>query len=468
MNSLLNFFTLQIKKLLNFGTKNIHIVIYVLIAVLSLDTLLNQTGDLIGKPLKTFGGIVLFITLSIITMIGQIFVLQFVVKKSEEIRKKNGKIRLMHRFVSISQYTIITIFVFLILEIIINQNYLPISSMLVTLISYMLSTILMAIFTHVFLSWYKTNRNSVLVLVYGLSFATAAIASFAILLVFTYQFSEKLFISILPTSPGTFLSTEEGSIWKIFAKTYQYNDMASFFLKWGGTALILYHYSYKIGRAKYWFLLSLPLLYFSTLMLYHLHIYEPHEEFEQLIFYGVVALNSTFGGILFYTAFKLTVKNFKSNELFASYLIMAGYGFMLFFSGTQSVLTNMAYPPFGFSTVSSYGLGSYLILVGLSLSAISISKDEQLKEMIKNSTMAESKFLHSLGMSESERENKLLNDIVIKAKQQKENLEKDTGIELSISEEDIKEFVRELEVNHNDNDKDKDNDNKEDKEKGNQ
>jgi uncharacterized Tic20 family protein len=91
MNSPLNFFTLQIKKLLNFGTKNIHIVIYVLIAVLSLDTLLNQTCDLIGKPLKTFGGIALFITLSIITMIGQIFVLQFVAKKSKEIRKKMGK-----------------------------------------------------------------------------------------------------------------------------------------------------------------------------------------------------------------------------------------------------------------------------------------------------------------------------------------------------------------------------------------
>ena len=82
--------------------------------------------------------------------------------------------------------------------------------------------------------------------------------------------------------------------------------------------------------------------------------------------------------------------------------------------------------------------------------------------------MAESKFLHSLGMSESERENKLLKDIVIKAKQQKKNLEKDTGIELSLSEDDIKEFVRELEVNHNDNDKDKDNDNKENEEKGNQ
>jgi hypothetical protein len=62
----------------------------------------------------------------------------------------------------------------------------------------------------------------------------------------------------------------------------------------------------------------------------------------------------------------------------------------------------------------------------------------------------------------------LLKDIVITAKQQKENLEKDTGIDLSITEDDVKEFVRELEVNRNDNDKDKDNDNKEDEEKGNQ
>lgn len=465
MNFPPNFFPAKIKKIQNFSIDNIHIIIYLLIAVLTIDTLLNQVGDLIDKPLKSAGGIVLFITLSAITMVGQIFVLQFVGKKSAEIRKKTGRIRFMHRFVTIVQYTIIASFVFLVLEIIFRQNYLPASSMLVTLLSYMLTTILMAVFTVVFLSWYKSNRNSVLVLVYGLSFSTAATASFAILLVFTFQFSDKLFIPILPTSPGTFLSTQEGSIWKIFAKTYQYCDIASFFLKWGGTALILYHYSHKLGRAKYWALLSLPLLYFSTLIIYHLHIYEPHEYLEQLIFYSFSALNSTFGGILFYIAFKLTVKNFKSNELFGNYLIMAGYGFMLFFSGSQSVLTNTAYPPFGFATVSSYGLGSYLILVGLSLSAISVSRDEQLKEMIKNSTMAESKFLHSIGISASERENKLLKNVMIRAKQEKENIEKDTGIELSISEEDIREYVKEVEDSEKVGDSDIDNNKNNDKDK---
>ncbi|MGD1835045.1 MAG: hypothetical protein ACPKQO_04920, partial [Nitrososphaeraceae archaeon] len=419
-----NFFISQFKRITNSSTENINIIIYVLIFVLSLDTLLNQTGDLIGDPLKSSAGIVLFITLSLITLVAQILVLQFVGKNSAEIQRKIKSIRLLHRSVTIIQYIIIGIFVFLIFEIVLKQNYLPVSSMLVTFLSYMQTTILMALFTFIFLSWYKTNHNSVLVLLYGLSFATVVIASFAILIVFLHQFSDKLFIPIISTSPGTFLSTEEGTIWKIFAKTYQFSDMASFFLKWAGTALMLYHYAQKIGHAKYWFLLSLPLLYFSMLIIYHLHIYEPHEELEQLIFYSIIALNSTFGGILFYIAFKLTVKNLKSNKLFKSYLIMAGYGFMLFFSGTQSVLTNTGYPPFGFSTVSSYGLGSYLILMGLYLSAKSISRDEQLKEIVKNSTLAESKFLHSIGMSESEREKKLLKDVLVRTKEQQENIKK--------------------------------------------
>jgi hypothetical protein len=421
--------------------------LYVLIAILSLDTVLNQLSDVIDKPLKSPVGISLFIIVSGITMICQLFVLQFVGRKSVEIRRKTRSIKLMHRCVSIIQYVIIAIFIFLILEIVLKENYSPISSMLVTFLTYMENTILMGIFTVIFLSWYRTNRNSVLVLVYGLSFATVVIASFAVLLIFMYEFSEKLFTPILPTSPGTFIYTQEGTIWKVFAKIYQYSDIASFFLKWGGTALILYHYSNKMGKAKYWFLLSLPLIYFSTVIIYHFHIYEPHEEFEKLIFYGIIALNSTFGGILFYLSFKLTLKNFKSNELFGDYLIMAGYGFMLFFSGSQSILTNTAYPPFGFATVSSYGLGSYLILIGLYLSAISVSMDEQLKNIIKNSTLAESKFLNSIGMSAAEREKTLFKEMLFKAQHHKEAIKKDIGIETSISEDDIKEYVKELKDN---------------------
>ncbi|MGD1836463.1 MAG: hypothetical protein ACPKPY_00210, partial [Nitrososphaeraceae archaeon] len=137
-----NFFISQFKRITNSCTDNTNIIIYVLICVLSLDTLLNQTGDLIGDQLKSSAGTVLFITLSLITLVAQILVLQFVGKNSAEIQRKIKSIRLLHKFVTIIQYIIIGIFVFLIFEIILKQNYLPVSSMLVTFLSYMQTTIL--------------------------------------------------------------------------------------------------------------------------------------------------------------------------------------------------------------------------------------------------------------------------------------------------------------------------------------
>ncbi len=398
-------------------------------------------------------GITLFVILGSITVICQIFILRFVSRISVVVRQRVKHIRRMHAAVTISQYVIILLFIYALIEVVITESYSSIISLLVTVVSYMLSISLMGIFTLIFLSWYKSNRTSILVLVYGLSFATVVIASSALLAVWMHVFIEQMPPKILPISEASYLRADEGSNWKISSKIYQYVDTASFFLKWGGTALILYHYSHKIGRMKYWFLLSLPVAYFSTVIIYHSHIYEPQDELESLIFLGITSLNSTFGGILFYLAFKLTAENFKSNKAFRYYLLTAGYGFMLFFSSTQGTLITTVYPPFGFATVSSYGLGSYLILLGLYLSALSVSQDEQLRNMIKRSTLSESKFLHSIGTSAGEREKVIINTVLDKAKRQQETIIEDIGIQTSLTEEDIKEYVEEVEVREGELDK---------------
>jgi hypothetical protein len=442
---ILDFFSQPLHKVANLGTKRISIIIYVLIVVLSVDTVINQLSGLLGISMYTRGGVSLFLVIGVLTIICQLFTINFVSRKSIGTRRKIKHIRTMHIAVTVSQYFIILLFIYVMVDIVLTQSYSPLSPVLVTMVSYMLSISLMGIFTVIFLSWYRSNRSSILVLLYGLSFATVVIASAALIPIWLHLFSEKISSRIVPESDVSFPTTEEGSIWKSLGKIYQYSDIASFFLKWGGTALILYHYSHKIGRAKYWFLLSLPVAYFSTLIIYHFHIYEPHEELESLIFFGFASLNSTFGGILFYLAFKFTSENFKSSELFRDYLLMAGYGFMLFFSATQSSLTSTAYPPFGFATVSSYGLGSYLILIGLYLSALSVSQDNELRSMIKRSTLSESKFLHSIGTSAAERQRFLVNSVVGKAKRQQETIAKDIGIETSLTEEDIKNYVNEVE-----------------------
>jgi hypothetical protein len=441
----LKFLYHKFNKASNFGTKKLNILIYLLIAVLSLDTVIHQISSGLGITVSSSAGVILFVVIGIITIVCQLFILQFVSRTSVTVRTKVRHIRRMHVGVTVSQYFLIILFVYVMIEIVLTESYSSISSLLVTFVSYSLSILLMGIFTVIFLSWYKRNRSSILVLLYGLSFATVVIASIALLAVWIYVFSEQMPPTIFPTSDVYYLQAEEGSNWKLLSKIYQYSDITSFFLKWGGTALILYHYSHKIGRVKYWFLLSLPVAYFSLIIIYHFHIYEPHEELETLIFYGLGSLNATFGGILFYLAFRFTSQNFSSNQVFRDYLLMAGFGFMLFFSGSQGSVITTVYPPFGFATISSYSLGSYLILLGLYLSALSVSQDEQLRNLIKKSTLSESKFLHSIGTSAGEREKVIINTVVDKAKQRQETIIKDTGIRTSLTEEDIKNFIKEVE-----------------------
>ena len=441
----LKFFYHKFYKASDFGAKKLNILIYLLIAILSLDTIINQLSSGLGIPISSSGGVILFVVLGVITIFCQLFILQFVSRTSRTVRSKVRHIRRMHIGVTVSQYFIIILFVYVMMEIVLTESYSSISSLLITFVSYSLSILLMGIFTVIFLSWYKDNRSSILVLLYGLSFATVVIASISLLAVWIYVFSDQMPASIFPTSDVYYLQAEEGSNWKILSKIYQYSDIASFFLKWGGTALILYHYSHKIGRVKYWFLLSLPIAYFSLIIIYHFHIYEPHEELESLIFYGLGSLNATFGGILFYLAFRFTSENFSGNQVFRDYLLMAGFGFMLFFSGSQGSVITTVYPPFGFATISSYGLGSYLILLGLYLSALSVSQDEQLRNMIKRSTLSESKFLHSIGTSAGERKKEIVSTVLEKVKQQQATIIKDIGIDTSLSVEDIKSYVNEVE-----------------------
>jgi hypothetical protein len=429
----------------DFGAKKLNILIYLLIAILSLDTIISQLSSGLGIAVSSSGGVILFVVLGFITIVCQLFILQFVSRTSLTVRSKVRHIRGMHVGVTVSQYFIIILFIYVMMEIVFTKRYSSISSLLVTFVSYSVSILLMGIFTVIFLSWYKGNRSSILVLVYGLSFATVVIASIALLAVWIHVFSEQMPPYVFPTTDVYYLQAEEGSNWKLLSKIYQYSDIASFFLKWGGTALILYHYSHKIGRVKYWFLLSLPVAYFSLIIIYHFHIYEPHEELETLIFYGLGSLNATFGGILFYLAFRLTSQNFSSNQIFRDYVLMAGFGFMLFFSGSQGSVITTVYPPFGFATISSYGLGSYLILLGLYLSALSVSQDEQLRNMIKRSTLSESKFLHSIGTSAGERKREIVSTVLDKAKRRQETIVKDIGIGTSLTEDDIKNYVEEVE-----------------------
>jgi hypothetical protein len=420
----------------------INIIVYTVLALIVIDTSLNQNSEL-RSHLETSGfSVPLFVCMGIAAIGGQLYILQFVRQKSNQIRKKAAYLRISYNIVFLIQYLVVSIFAFVLVQLITTQQYSPISLTIVTMVTYGLTIGLMGIFTIIFFSWYKSNRNSVVILIYGLSFAAVVIASAIFLTGSLYRLVEKPAYISAEEAPS--VNSKPGSLLYDLAKMYHYADIVSFLLKWVATALLLYHYSQKMGRTKYWMLISLPLVYFAGTYLDDYNLFEPNTEMGELYWDLYTSLNSTAGGILFYIGFVVAARHFHGNMAVRDYLVMCGFGFLLFFSAGQSTLAFTLFPPFGLATISLYGLSTFMILLALYSCAISVSEDIELRKSIKKSTLRESKFLDSMGTAHMERD--LTRRIVLKVREeQKKRIQKSAGIKPSLTDEDIINIIEEAE-----------------------
>jgi two-component system, OmpR family, sensor histidine kinase VicK len=88
------------------------------------------------------------------------------------------------------------------------------------------------------------------------------------------------------------------------------------------------------------------------------------------------------------------------------------------------------------------GLSSYLILVGIYSSAISVAQDTKLRQTIRKSTTEESKLLISIGSAQLEQE--IQGRAVKVAKDQQQTMAEQTGVQSSLTEHDMKQYVSEV------------------------
>ena len=114
----------------------------------------------------------------------------------------------------------------------------------------------------------------------------------------------------------------------------------------------------------------------------------------------------------------------------------------MFTSNQGIVLVNFDYSPFGLATASFVGLSSYLILVGIYSSTISISQDAKLRQTIKKMAIEKSKLLDSIASAEVEKQ--IVRNVVSAIKANQERMENEVGIETSFDEKDVVNYVQEV------------------------
>jgi hypothetical protein len=394
-------------------------------------------------------GIPTFLFLGIIYVVGQYLILQFIRNKSKLVRTKvQLHLNIIHRAVYLIQYGLAALIVFFILEMFTTSAY---STVLLTAaigVSYILSIVMLGLLSIRFFSWFRSNRDSV-VFLYGLASLTLTInAIFTITLagnslVFLYQ---PYIFSHVGQSFVPFITSS--LLFQNLNYAYAISSVLSFMATWVATVVILRHYSPNLGKSKYWLLSGFPLAYFLIQILPFFPNILSLLSYSQATFFLLYTFIPIFsrliGGILFGFALWAVVRKLGKRSAVKDYMIISAYGLTLIFISNQAILLaqNVPYPPFGFVAVSFIGLSSYMLLVGIYSSAISVAEDSKLRQTIRDVATKELRLLDNIGTAQMVQE--IQKTVIGVTKRTQETMIEETGVESSITEEDMKQYLEQV------------------------
>jgi hypothetical protein len=327
---------------------------------------------------------------------------------------------------------------------ILTSSYNSIILKIVTWINYSMSIVFLGLLAKKFISWYSTRRSLILI-AYAVAMILLCTDSIMSIIDISYGLSKEgqpALISV--TKSGVALIIAPSYISSIVNSAYFIISLLAFISTWFATVLLLKHYSNKIGKVKYWVLVSIPLAYFltqfQTILLY---LFTPIRLTDPILFgitYTLVfSASKPIGGILFGISFWLVSRGLRHRQV-KEYMIISGYGLLLLFTANQhQVLQQNPYPPFGLPTICYVGLASYLILIGVYSSALSVAEDKKLRQIIRTSVLKEVSLLDSMGTAVME--DRIRQKVAKIAKEQELVLKQQTGIESSLDNTEIRQYV---------------------------
>lgn len=415
---------------------NIRVFVIVLLAVLFIDMQISNAAHLFYKDISTDIGVAIFITISFVYLIVQQYILSYANKEPLQIQVESSSFRTIKRIINFITFFIVICFLTIILEILISQYYDSIMLLLVLGATNAIAIIAMGTIASKFFSWYR-NRKQATILIFGTMALTISITAFVTVLFMgavLIDHPEKVYADIIVSLP----IIEEGTFLSLLNYIYYYMAVSSYVVTWVITTLLLKDYVIKLGKFKYWFVLSLPLIfYLSQLLVTQFGLFIPDDAAGnlnfQMWFLFFYTPSSLVGGILFSVPFFLIIRKLSKTEPLRNFLRITAYGLILFFAAGSATVYHTPYPPFGLLTVAAIGPSAYLIALGVYYSARIISKNRIIEIQLKKSSEY-SQFFANIGSAEME---KTMTEIV-------EEIRKKLPLDEQVSSKEYETVDREL------------------------
>jgi hypothetical protein len=436
----------------NHGLRLSSLITLILVAALLIDSLLSDVSSIVNRALPEPTRIALFSTiLGIAILSGSPAVLHNTKKVKAQLGSKNNVLFLISRIMPFIQYTIIGLLILITLQIIFTAQYTTLFLVASLALSWSTGVILMGIMSFKFLQWYRAKRNFLvlLYLIFSVMFCVTLGSTIIPQLLITLQAS-PLYVNSHSTEIKPFQANPQ-ALSSLFAiiSIANWLVLPLAFVVWAATAMMLNHYSQIIGRAKYWIILSIPVVsLLAGTISWLVFLPSLNSIFDQqVIFYTMMAFGGLLvEGFLLSVAFIIVSKSIqvRIHSKLKDYLRISAAGVAILFVSFFANPSAGSYLPFGVLSASFLAFGVYLFFSGIYSSAISISSDLRLRRTIRQSLLDQSKLLDNIGMADINRElEKQTEDMI---KKHYETMKKETGIESSISDVEAKNYVKEVMV----------------------
>jgi hypothetical protein len=424
-----------------FDGRKLLLIMAILTVALTVESQIGYIADFIPEQLNSNVGIAGFIGIWAIFTIAQYYILAFVKFNIREGKARTQFMYYVHNVVTAAQYLLAGMIAIIIIQMLLTQQYDTVILHVILSISYGLWIVTLSLLAKAFFSWYALRKEkNVMVLILAMSMI-AYVVNGALGL---YHFSDLLMqqkpvirAGDVAFFPEPSISAELGDVINV---AYQTAGTISYILTWIGTVLLLRPYMKSFGRIKFWVIMASAMVYYLiNFPLFILGFFSLEDAEMNIINILITGLASIFTGIIFGAAFLSVARTLRSGSSVRNHMIIAAYGFLLFYIAGSAYASQGAYPPYGIVSVAFTGLSCYMIYNGLYLSAVSVSQDMTLRKSIRKSVIEQSKLLHNIGTAEME--SRVQKQVLSVATKTSNAMADETGIQASMNEDEMKDYV---------------------------
>jgi hypothetical protein len=420
----------------------------ILITILVVDTSLSKVSDLLGKRSYLGWSTSVYMVLTAAFAAAQVFLLRFTKKKIMDLGiNKVPHLKLLHSMVTVTQYILIAIILFLSYQLIVTSHYNTVILAIVTTISLALALFVLTMLSYRLILWSASDKSKVIVLLYAIS--SMALATNVI---FSLAYMDVSLTNRPPIvsahSINNFIPMVKGSTSFFLSNGYIISDIVSFIAIWISSLFLLYRFRKRIGATKFWIIVAAPLAYFlSQFVTVFFNIFSVVVgTVDPLHFNVLITLLFTstklVGGVLFGVAFWTIARTIRKDSHVRDYMIISAYGVILFFVSGVSGVIQAPFPPFGVLAIATEGFASYMLFLGIYSAAVSVSQDSVLRWSIRKSVETQSNLLHGIGEARMQKE--IERRVLKTAKENADEMKEDTGVEKAMTDGEMKDYMNQV------------------------